>query len=103
MNTSESMFALPLFSLGLVLPATGRFVVRAPRGDPCPRSDSEARNQPRLLSQGLVLYCNMTPSKENPVLDQSKAPKIDWLPNTTYCRPAFTLRFSIPAKFRISI
>src|SRR5689334_3783009 len=97
------MFALPLFSLGFVLPETGRFVVRAPRGEPCPRSDSEARNQPRLLSKHVVLYYNMNPTKENPVLDQSKATNIDWLPNTTYCRPAFTLRFSMPAKFRINI
>ena len=43
-------------------------------------------------NKALVLYCNITPSWEIPVLDQSKAPNRDWLPNTTYCRPAFTLR-----------
>ena len=34
----------------------------------------------------------MTPSKENPVLDQSNAPNIEWLPKITYWRPAFTLK-----------
>ncbi len=97
------MFALPLFNVGLLLPLTGRFGWRAPSGSPCPRSDSEVRNHPAQLSQALVLYCNMIPSKENPVLDQSKAPNIDWLPNTTYCRPAFTLKPWAPAKFRINI
>ena len=33
----------------------------------------------------LGLYCNITPSWEIPVLDQSKAPNRDWLPNTIYC------------------
>src|SRR4026207_1192692 len=100
---SESMFALPLFSVGLVLPLTGRLVWNAPSGSPCARSDSEVRNPPAQLSQALVLYCNMIPSKENPVLDQSKAPNIDWLPKTIYCRPAFTLKVSSPAQFLISI